>query len=57
MKLKNPTRPLYKIAGIFVLCIFSFGAGYVIKGMDKSSDEGLMDAAYYQISDNSLFSQ
>jgi carboxyl-terminal processing protease len=57
MELKNQKKPFLKIIGVFILCIVSFAAGYLIRGLDKSSDEGLIYAAYHQILDNSLFSQ
>lgn len=48
---------LYKVLGIFALCIVSFGAGYWIKEITRSTDEKLIDTAYLRISSNSLFNQ
>jgi len=43
--------------GIFALCAVSFGAGYWIKGINKSTDETLIESAYRTISSDSLFNQ
>ena len=57
MKSKSHGMQLYKVLGIFALCIVSFGAGYWIKEITRSTDEKLIDTAYLRISSDSLFNQ
>lgn len=57
MKMNINRKQLFKLLGLILLCVLSFGAGFWINGRQGSPDEKLIDAAYRTISNDSLFNQ